>query len=142
MSLEANKKVVLRYYGEVLNGRNLDVLEELVVPDYVEHDMLPGQREGLAGLRDRATMLHEGLDPHFSIEDIIAEGDKVVVRWINSGTNIGDFLGIPATGKGFKTPGIDIYRLQDGKMVEHWHVVDQLSQMQQLGLMPSRKNAG
>jgi steroid delta-isomerase-like uncharacterized protein len=131
-----NKDVVRRIYEEVLNKRDLDLLDELVKPDYIEHDPLPGQRSGVDGIKDRYRMLIEGLDPTFRIEDLIAEGDKVVVRWTNSGTNVGEFLGIPATGRTFITPGIDIYRLDGGKLAEHWHVVDVFSQMQQLGLLP------
>ena len=81
-------------------------------------------------------MLFAGLDPQFTIEDVIAEGDKVVVRWVNHGTNVGEFLCAPPTGKSFATPGIDIYRLQDGKLAEHWHVVDVFGQMVQLGQLP------
>ena len=139
--MEANKELARRVYEEVLNNRNVDLLDELVVPDYEEHDPLPGQRTGLEGLKDRVKILIDGLDPQFTIEDVIAEGDKVVVRWTNSGTNVGDFLGIPATGRSFRTAGIDIYRVEDGKLAEHWHVVDQLAQMQQLGLLPSPEGA-
>lgn len=139
--IEENKELARRIYEEVLNERNLDVLDELVRPDYIEHDPLPGQREGLDGIRDRYTMLIEGLDPHFTVEDVIAEGAKVVVRWTNSGTNVGDFLGAPATNRPFSTPGIDIYRVEDGKLAEHWHVVDVYGQMVQLGLLPAPQGA-
>lgn len=135
--MNRNKEVVRRIYEEVLSTRDLDLLDELVVPNYNEHDPLPGQRTGLDGIKDRYTMLINGLDPHFTIEDMIAEGDKVAVRWTNSGTNVGEFLGMPATGRPYSIAGIDIYRLEDGKLAEHWHVVDQLAQMQQLGLLPT-----
>jgi steroid delta-isomerase-like uncharacterized protein len=134
--IEENKRLARRIYEEVLNQRRLDLLDELVKPGYVEHDPLPGQREGIEGVRDRYTMLIDGLDPHFTIEDMIAEGDKVVVRWTNSGTNVGDFLGAPATNRSFSTPGIDIYRIEEGKLAEHWHVVDVYVQMVQLGQLP------
>jgi steroid delta-isomerase-like uncharacterized protein len=134
--MEENKAIARRIYEEVLNERRLDLLDELVKPDYIEHHPLPGQREGVDGLRDRYTMLIEGLDARFTIEDIIAEGDRVVVRWTNHGTNIGDFLGAPATNKPFATEGIDVYRVEDGKLAEHWHVVDVYGQMVQLGQLP------
>jgi steroid delta-isomerase-like uncharacterized protein len=135
--MSANKETVRRIYEEVLNTRDLDLLDELVRPDYIEHDPLPGQREGLDGVKDRFSMLFTGLDPHFTIEDLIEEGDKVVARWTNKGTNVGEFLGMPATGRSYSHPGIDIYRLQDGKLAEHWHVVDMFGQMVQLGLIPA-----
>jgi predicted ester cyclase len=62
----------------------------------------------------------------------------VVVRWKNAGKDVGGFMGIPATGKDFSIAGIDIHLVRDGKLAEHWHVVDLLSQMQQLGLMPAK----
>ena len=142
MTTEANKRVVRRFYDEVLNGKNLEVLEEIATGDYDEHDMLPGQGTGLAGLRERVTILNDALDPRFTIEDVIAEGDRVVVRWTNSGTQVGEFFGAPASGKSFTIAGIDIYRLEDGKMAEHWHVVDQLSMLQQLGMLPSNESVG
>jgi predicted ester cyclase len=134
--MEQNKDIARRIYEEVINKRDLDLLDELVRPDYIEHDPLPGQREGLDGIRDRYRMLIEGLNPHFTIEDVIAEGDRVVVRWTNSGTNIGEFLGAPATNRSFTTAGIDIYRVEGAKLAEHWHVVDVYGQMLQLGLLP------
>jgi steroid delta-isomerase-like uncharacterized protein len=139
--MDRNKEVARRIYEEALNKRDLDLLDELVAPDYVEHDPLPGQGTGIEGIKDRYRMLIEGLDPTFTIEDVIAEGDKVVVRWTNNGTNVGDFLGIPATGRSFSTAGIDIYRLEAGKLAEHWHVVDVFGQMQQLGLLPGPEGA-
>jgi predicted ester cyclase len=134
--VEKNKDIARRIYEEVINKRDLDLLGELVRPDYIEHDPLPGQGEGLDGIRGRYSMLIEGLDPHFTIEDMIAEGDRVVVRWTNSGTNVGEFLGAPATNLPFTTAGIDIYRVEGAKLAEHWHVVDVYGQMLQLGLLP------
>jgi steroid delta-isomerase-like uncharacterized protein len=139
--MSSNKEVVRRVYDEVLNKRNLNLVQELFRPDYVEHDPMPGQRTGLDGVNDRFGMLIKALDPHFTIEDLIAEGDRVVVRWTNSGTNVGDFFGIPATGRSFKIPGIDIYRMQDGKLAEHWHVVDVFGHMVQLGVIPAPAGA-
>jgi steroid delta-isomerase-like uncharacterized protein len=136
MSTEESNEIVVRYYQEVLNSGKVDLLDELAVPDYMEHDPLPGQGTGLDGLRDRVTMFLTALSPHFTIEDVIAEGEKVVVRWTNSGTHVGEFFGIPATGKSFQIAGIDIHRLQDGKMAEHWHVVDVFALLQQLGVLP------
>lgn len=136
-----NKETVKRLYDEVLNGRDLTVLDELVLEGYLEHDPLAGQGSGRQGLRDRFNMLIQALDPHFTIEDVVAEGDRVVVRWTNSGTNVGDFLGIPATGRTFSIPGIDIYRLEDGRLAEHWHVVDVFGHMVQLGVIPAPQGA-
>ncbi|POX56254.1 hypothetical protein C3489_05915 [Streptomyces sp. Ru71] len=137
VSTEANKALVRRFYEEVLNGRRLEVIDELALPDYEEHDPLPGQGQGREGLKGRVTMLVEGLSPTFTLDDIIAEGDRVVVRWTNNATHSGTFLGIPPTGRTCTVAGIDIYRLDGNRLAEHWHVVDQLSMLQQLGLLPA-----
>ena len=135
--MTSNKDVARRLYDEVFNGRRVEVLDEIVARDYEEHDPLPGQAAGIDGFKKRIAILVDALDPHFTIEDVIAEDDRVVVRWTNSGTNVGDFLGMPATGRPFTIAGIDIYRVEDGKLAEHWHVVDMLAQLQQLGYFPA-----
>ncbi|GGT84305.1 MULTISPECIES: ester cyclase [Streptomyces] len=137
MSAETNKALVRRFFEEVLNGRRTEIVDELAAMDYKEHDPLPGQREGREGLKDRVAMLVEGLAPTFSMDDIIAEGDRVVVRWTNTATHSGTFLGIPPTGRSCRFAGVDIFRLDGGRLAEHWHVVDQLSMLQQLELLPS-----
>lgn len=142
MTTEENKAIVRRYYEDVLNSGNTSALEELAVAQYDEHDPLPGQANGREGLRQRVEMLRSAFQSHFTIEDIIAEQDKVAVRWTSRGTHVGAFMGLPVTGKSFTIAGIDIHRLQDGKMAEHWHVVDQLSQLQQLGLIPQPAQPG
>ncbi len=143
MSGQDNKVVVRRYYDEVLNQRNIDLLDELAVEDYVEHDPFPGQGNGLADLKARVAEFFSAFNPlRFTIQDVIAEGDEVVVRWTNAGTDNGGFMGKPATGKDFGIAGIDIHVVRNGKLAEHWHVVDQLAQMQQLGLIPQPEDAG
>lgn len=142
MGTEDNKAVARRYYQDVLNTGNIDALDELAVAQYNEHDPLPGQATGREGLRQRVEMLRSAFHPQFTIDDMVAEQDKVVVRWTSRGTHVGAFMGLPATGKPFTFGGIDIHRLQDGKLAEHWHVVDQLSQLQQLGVIPQPAETG
>ncbi len=133
--------LIRKFYEDVLVAGDQDVLDEIATPNYVEHDPLPGQGGGLQGLKERTTMLKEGLSVRFTIEDVIQSGDKLVVRWTNSGTHVGEFLGIPPTNKSFSVAGIDIYRLENGRLAEHWHVIDQLSMLQQLGLIPAPEGA-
>ena len=138
MASNDNKAIVSRYYDEVLNQRRLDVLDEIAAEDYVEHDPFPGQGNGRADLKARVTGLHNWFNPlRFTVEDVIAEDDRVAVRWTNAGTDSGGFMGIPPTGKEFGIAGIDIHVVRDGRLAEHWHVVDLLGQMQQLGLIPA-----
>lgn len=139
--VKTNRAVVRRYYDEVLNAGAIGALDSLAVVEYVEHDPLPGQTTGLAGLKQRVAMLRAAFNPRFTIEDVIAEGDRVVVRWTNRGVHVGEFLGMPPSGKPYTIAGIDIHRLQDGRMVEHWHVIDLLSQLQQLGFVPTPGSA-
>ncbi len=141
MSIEGNKAIVRRYYDEVLNGGNINALGEIASVEYDEHDPLPGQVNGIEGLRQRVEMLRSALRPDFTLEDIIAEGDRVAVRWVNHGALVGPFLGLPPNGRSFIIAGIDIHRVQNGKMVEHWHVVDQLAMLQQLGVLPQPSQA-
>jgi steroid delta-isomerase-like uncharacterized protein len=142
MSTEGNKDLVRRYYDEVLNQGRIETLDELAVPDYQENDPLPGQRAGLDGLRDRVSIFLSATSPHFTVHDVIAEGDRVVVRWTNAGKHVGEFFGIPPTDREFTIAGIDIHRVQDGRLAEHWHVVDQLTMLQQLGVIPGPEGPG
>jgi predicted SnoaL-like aldol condensation-catalyzing enzyme len=142
MSTEQNKATVRRLYAEVFEGLDLGVVDEIALPDYQEHGPLPGQGTGSRGLKDRASILGTAFAPRFSLEDVIAEGDRVVVRWKNQCTHVGDFPGLPATGKSYSINGIDVYRFQEGKLAEHWHVVDQLSMLQQLGVLPTQQQDG
>ena len=130
------KDLAKRFYERALHAGDLSVLDEIATANYVEHDPLPGQRDGLDGLKDRVRMLRDGLAGHYTIEDVVAEDDRVVVRWTNQGTHVGELAGMPPTGKTFTIAGIDIYRVEDGKLAEHWHVVDMLSLLQQLGFIP------
>jgi steroid delta-isomerase-like uncharacterized protein len=141
MSTHRNKQLARRLYDEVLNDGNIAAVDELAVQNYEEHDPLPGQGTGCEGLKERFTMLMDAFKPRFTIEDVIAEDDRVMVRWTNTGTHVGVFLGIPPTGRTVTVAGIDVYRVQDGKLAEHWHVVDQLAMLQQLGVLPQPEEA-
>jgi steroid delta-isomerase-like uncharacterized protein len=132
-----NKAIVRRYYDDVLNRRMVDALDQLATDDYHEHDPFPGQGDGLADFKARVRLVLTAFDPYrFTVEDVVAEGDRVAVRWTAGGTHSGEFVGIPPTGKQFTIAGIDVHGVRDGRMAEHWHVVDQLALLQQLGLVP------
>ena len=135
MDTARNKDVARQLYALINEGR-VDQLADLISPDYIEHDPLPGQGSGREGVLDRFSMITTALAPHFTIEDLVAEGDRIVVRWTNAGTHVGEFAGIPATGRAFTIAGIDIYRVADERLCEHWHVIDQLGMLGQLGILP------
>jgi len=134
--IEANKAVVRRYLVDILNSRDIDALDDVVDTDYLDHVAFPGQRPGAEGLKQRVAKLLRGLDPQWTIHDMIAERNVVAVRWTLSGIHGGEFLGIPPTGRQFTFNGIDIYRISNGKMAEHWNVVDMLGFYHQIGLAP------
>ena len=137
-----NKMKERRFFEEIWSKGNFAVVDDLVAPDYIDHNANTSTA-GPEGVREEVSLYRNAFpDLVFTIEDVIAEGDRVAVRWTNAGTNVGDFLGIPATGRSFSVPGIDIYRLEDGKLAEHWHVVDMYGQLIQLGLLPAPDQNG
>jgi steroid delta-isomerase-like uncharacterized protein len=140
MSVDRNKETARRLY-ELLNTGQVEAIGDLVSADYVEHDPLPGQGVGREGVLDRFSMITSALAPQFTVEDMVAERDRVVVRWTNAGTHVGEFAGIPPTGRTFTISGFDLYRVADGKLCEHWHVIDQLAMLGQLGLLPQPADA-
>lgn len=135
MSEERNKAAMRRMVDEVFNGRNMGAIDEMLAPDFVEHEELPpGVPQGREGVKALTTMLHTAF-PDFkaTIDDMVAEGDKVTVRMTWRGTHRGDFMGIPATGKPVAFGVIDIVRMNGGLVAEHWGIMDQMALMQQLG---------
>jgi steroid delta-isomerase-like uncharacterized protein len=128
MSLEENKVIARRYQEEVWGKGNLDLIEQLVAPDFVDHGLPAGMDPGFAGAR-RAVQgaLDAFPDGEWTVEDLIAEGDKVVVRWKMQATHEHPFRGIAPGGKPVTISGITILRLVDGKIVERWVNWDSLA---------------
>ena len=144
MSIEQNKALFRRMLEEALNQGNISLIDELVAPDFVEHEEVPpGAPAGREGVKMMFTMLRGAFpDLKATVDDVIAEGDKVVVRSTWSGTHKGEFMGIPPTGKRVSFGVIDIVRYADGKMVEHWGQMDNLGMLQQLGVAPAPGEGG
>jgi steroid delta-isomerase-like uncharacterized protein len=138
MSTEQNKALVNRLVEEVLNQQDLSVIDEIISPDFVEHEELPpGVPPGREAPRALFSMLFNAFpDFYATIEHLIAEGDLVVLHMIWTGTQEGEFMGIPPTGNRISISVIDIIRVAGGQLVEHWGVMDQATMMQQLGVMP------
>ena len=137
MSPEDNKALVRRFVDEVQSKGNTDLIDEICSPEFVNHSApsgLPADREGIKIL----TTMFKGAfpDSYFSVEDMIAEGDKVVTRKTFHGTHEGEFMGIPPSGRPVNVSLIDVVRISDGLVVEHWSVGDNLGMMQQLGVIP------
>jgi predicted ester cyclase len=121
---ERNEALVRRYKLEILNGRRLAALGEVASDDYLDHAAFPGQAPGLAGFRERLEALIRAFDPRWTILDLVADADTAVVRWALQGIHRDVFLGFAPTGRSIELHGIDMYRIQAGKLAEHWNVVD------------------
>jgi steroid delta-isomerase-like uncharacterized protein len=135
---EENKAIVRRYFQEILDGGNLDLVDEIFEPQYVLHDpSSPQEVRGVEGTKRFVGMFRSAFpDIAHSIEDQIAEGDKVVTRLRARATHTGDLMGIPPTGKGVTIEGTSIWRIADGKIGECWFNYDALGLMRQLGVVP------
>src|ERR671939_1616122 len=137
MAVEENKALVRREMAELFNHTgNLDAVEEIISPDYVSYEPTSGETRGIEGARRFAATFREAFpDLECTIEDMIAEGDKVVMRFRGGGTHEGETEAFgPPTGKRMEITGITIKRLSDGKIVEAWTNFDALGMMQQLGV--------
>ena len=143
MSAEENKVVSRRVAQEIFNGGNLDLADELYAPDYVLHDpSLPEDLHGPEGLKQYAAMtLGAFPDARVTVEDQVAEGDKVVSRWTATGTHTGELMGIAPTGRSIEISGITINRFSGGKIAEDWYQSEDLGMMQQLGVIPSEETS-
>ncbi len=139
MSLEENKAIVRRY-REIYNTNQLDQLGEVLAAEFIAHTLMPGVPPNLEGIKKVHEMALAAFpDLRTTTEDLIAEGDKVVERWSQTQTHTGvSIFGVPAgSGRKIKTTGISIYRIANGKIVEHWANMDFVSVLQQIGAMPS-----
>jgi predicted ester cyclase len=131
------KATVRRFYTEVFGQGKLDLVDELVTDDFVDHEGMPGQPSGKAGLTYVVEAFRGGFEDLTVVEHgIAADGDEVWFHGSFRGTHTGEFMGIPATGKTIDSEFIDRLRLTGGKACEHWGVTDNMTFMQQLGVIP------
>ena len=136
MSTETNKAIVRRYFEQILNNQRHDLVEEFLIENIELHGS--GLAPGLEAVKQWLTMFAAAFpDGHYTVEDVVAEGDRVVARITFNGTQQGEMEGIPATGKTVSVPGITIFRMDNGKIAEGWLVNDSLGMMQQLGVIPT-----
>ena len=132
-----DKAVVRRFY-EVFRAGDMSILEEVLSSNFVDHNPFAGLPPGPEGLRQVIGTLRAAFpDSGISVEDMLAEGDKVAVRAEMTGTHRGEFMGIPATGNKIAVTGISIYKVAGGKITDHWEQMDAMGMMQQLGAMPA-----
>ena len=138
MSTEETKAIARRFSQEILSKGDLSLADQLLDPNYVNHNPIPGQVPGIEGFKKSAMGLRAALPFEETIEDLIAEGDKVVVRVVRKATHSGAFMGIPASGKQVTVPATYILRIVNGKITDAWLNWDLLGLMQQLGAIPAR----
>jgi steroid delta-isomerase-like uncharacterized protein len=129
----------MRRAYELFDAHDVDSFGDLLADDFVEHEETPGLAPTKDGVKQFFTMFIAAFsDLHWEVEDILADGDKVVGRVTITGTHDGEFMGMPPTGKSIRVQGIDIVRFgDDGLGHEHWGVTDAMGMMQQLGVVPS-----
>jgi steroid delta-isomerase-like uncharacterized protein len=135
---DANKEVIQAFMDDVLNEGRLERADDLVKEDFVELDPLPGQEQGREGLKAVVHALRVAFpDMHWAPMEMVAEDQKVVTRFVWTGTHRGVFLGIPATGRNVEVKGVVIDLLEDGRMSESRILMDTMGLMQQLGVIPA-----
>jgi steroid delta-isomerase-like uncharacterized protein len=131
LTLEQNKALVRRFITEIFEQGRTEAVDELCAEDFIGHTWGNADREGLKATMARiATAL---ADAHFQIDDMIAEDDRVAVRLTAGARQVGEFMGMPASGRSYEIGEIHIFRVRDGKVSEHWHEFDRTGLMTQLG---------
>jgi steroid delta-isomerase-like uncharacterized protein len=140
--LDRNKDIARQFIQRIFVEADPAAVDELAADDFTPHswgDMPPG-RDSLKAAQQRVM---QGLsDARMTVEDVIAEGDRVAVRLVSHGRHDGEFMGMPASGKDYAISEIHIFRIADGKVAEHWRDADMLGMMQQLGALPVPAGAG
>jgi steroid delta-isomerase-like uncharacterized protein len=138
-----NKALSTRFMEEVVNKGNVALIDQLLTPNFIDHQQQPGLPPGREGAKAFITAFRAAFpDLHYTVDDVIAEGDRVVARATAHGTMRGDFLGMPASGKSATWQEIHITRYAQGKGVEHWAVVDMYGMLSQLGFVGQEQQTG
>jgi predicted ester cyclase len=135
VTVEQNKAVVRRLFDEVYNAKKVDVIDELMSADFVDHDQAEGMDNGREGLKQFIGLVAVVFpDNRLTMDDVVAEGDKVVARWTSYNTHTGgEFFGIPPSGNKAVFTGTTIYRVVNGKIAELWYDADVMGLFAQLG---------
>jgi steroid delta-isomerase-like uncharacterized protein len=142
MQIDRQKSLLLHYVQELWNQHNLSVIDEMILPDFVDHTLPAGFPQGPQGARGFAQVYLTAFpDTQIAFHEMIAEGDTVVLRWTATGTHTGDLVGIPPTGKKMQVQGLTLWRFQGEKFIESWNIFDQYLLLQQLGVIPAQAGA-
>ena len=129
-----NKGLLRRFYKEVYVDWNMTLADQVLSPQFISHDWAPGGPTGPRAFRDYYSAIRAAVpDARYEVDDLIAEDDKVVVRWRLLGTHQGNFQGIAPTGRAIVLKGIAIYRVENGMLMERWVVSDLHGVLEQIG---------
>jgi len=132
-SAEANKELLRRFYKEVYVDWNMELVDEVVSPQFISHDWPESGPTGPQAFRDYYAAIRSAVpDARYEVDDLIAEGDRVVVRWRLLGTHKGEFSGIAPTGRPIVLKGVAIYRVESGMLMERWVVSDLYGALEQI----------
>jgi steroid delta-isomerase-like uncharacterized protein len=137
MSIEDNKNIVRRFFEEGPSKGDLSAANELLAPNFALHTPLPSA-PGIQGMNDVITACRAAFEHlNVTIDDMLADGDRVAARFTARGMHKGAFMGLPPTGKSITMTGIEIFRIENGKIAELWGEANLLGLMQQLGIIPA-----
>jgi steroid delta-isomerase-like uncharacterized protein len=143
MSGEENKAVVRRFLELVIDAGDMGAADAVCAEDFAWHGVGVGDLRGLATIKQAIAPFFTAFpDLRVEIHDLLADGDKVVARYVWRGTQRGEFFGVPATGRAVEVAGTSIYRVAGGKLAEEWWLEDMLGLMQQLGAVPAPGQGG
>jgi predicted SnoaL-like aldol condensation-catalyzing enzyme len=132
-----NERLVRRFFEEFCNDRRPEVADEIVAEGYVAYGPQAPPAAGPDGVKERVGLYQDAVDGHWEVQEIFSAGDRVVARWIGSGTHQGELMGVAPTGAGIEVDAISVFRIEDGKIAEEWTVWDALGLMQQVGAVPA-----
>jgi steroid delta-isomerase-like uncharacterized protein len=137
MSTDENKAIVRRFVDRIFDNGDVAAVDELVDDSFVPHTWpgVTGKEDFKRTVERMAGSIRDG---HHTIADVVAERDKVAVRLTSHGVHTGDFMGVPAAGREYTIEEQHLFRIVNGKVVEHWHTADLLGMMRQIGAMPER----
>jgi steroid delta-isomerase-like uncharacterized protein len=143
MSAQENEALVRRYFEEFCNGRRLDLAEVLMTAGHEYHDPQVPVGVGPQAMAEGIGVYQNSLDGHWGVEEVLAAGeDRVVARWIGTGTHNAELNGIPPTGRSVRVSAVHLFRIEGGRIAEQWCVWDTLGMLQQLGVVPAPGEGG
>ena len=137
MSAE-NEDLARRFFEEFCDGRRLEIADEILASDHVYHDpQSPPSPPGRDGMKQVVGLYQDAVEGHWEVHEIVAAGDRVMVRWTGHGTHSGEIMGLAPTGRSIKVDALTLLRIEDGKIAENWTLWDTLGMLQQLGVAPA-----